>query len=94
MPATKAPKIWLRIKGGTLRHGKPLQIARQNVTAGLKWPPETGANKMMASVIPTPKARPIWKRDPKAAAPTGVSIFKVKEATDAIPGRLQNTVSI
>ena len=35
-PAIKAPKIWEKMKYGTFFHGKPCQIAKHIVTAGLK----------------------------------------------------------
>ena len=80
-----------------MRHGKPCQIAKQSVIAGLKCPPETGAQVMMANAIPIAKAQPIWKMEPKTGTPippaemglaTGLVVARVKDATDAIPGKL------
>lgn len=58
--------------------------------AGLKWPPDVGAQVIMAKAIPTAKAQPIWKREPNAVTPRGLSALIVNEATDAIPGKLEH----
>ncbi len=63
-------------------------MAKQMVIAGLKCPPEVGAQVMMAKAIPMAKAHPIWKSDPNAATPASFSRFRVKEAMAAIPGKL------
>jgi hypothetical protein len=55
--------------------------------AGLKWPPDTGAQVMMAKTMPNANATPIWKIDPKAVTPMGLSEFRVKLAMAAIPGK-------
>ena len=76
-----------------MRHGKPCQIAKQSVIAGLKWPPETGAQVMMANAMPIAKAQPIWKIVPKTETPTSLPaaevVARVKDATEAIPGKLK-----
>ena len=56
-------------------------MAKQIVIAGLKCPPLTGAQVMMAKAIPIAKAQPIWKRLPKtgmpSSAPTGFVVASV-----------------
>lgn len=39
----KDPNICEKMKYGTFLHGKPFQYAKHSVMAGLKWPPEVGA---------------------------------------------------
>lgn len=68
-------------------------MAKQMVMAGLKWPPEVGAQVMMAKAIPMVKAHPTWKREPYAVTPTSESRFRVKEAMAAMPGKLTEEVS-
>lgn len=63
-------------------------MAKQIVTAGLKCPPEVGAATMMANMIPSAKAIPIWKKLLNAAAPTGLSALTMKLATEATPENL------
>ena len=81
-----------------MRHGKPCQIAKQSVIAGLKWPPETGAQVMMANAMPIAKAQPIWKIEPKTGTPTSLPaaevVARVKDATEAIPGKLKVRVRL
>lgn len=48
--------------------GKPCQMTKQTVMAGLKCPPETDAEVMMAKAIPKPKAKATLRMDPKTAA--------------------------
>jgi hypothetical protein len=57
-------------------------MAKQMVIAGLKWPPEVGAQVIIANAMPIANANPIWKRDPKA----GSVLLMKKEAVEAIPG--------
>jgi hypothetical protein len=63
------------------------------VIAGLKWPPETGAQVMMANAMPIAKAQPIWKIEPKTGTPSSLPaaevVARVKDATEAIPGKLK-----
>lgn len=66
--------------------GKPCQMQRQIVTAGLKWQPEVGAQVIMAKAMPRANAKPIAKRLPKAETPRGDAPFKVKVAMAPIPG--------
>lgn len=72
-------------------------MAKQMVTAGLKWPPETGAQVMMANAMPRAKAQPIWKMEPKTGTPSSLPaaevVERVKDATEAIPGKLKVDVS-
>lgn len=57
-------------------------MAKQMVMAGLKCPPDVGAQVMMAKAMPMAKAHPIWKMLPKA----GLAVLRVKEAMLAMPG--------
>lgn len=41
-----------------MRQGKPCQIAKQMVIAGLKWPPEVEAQVIMAKAMPRANAAP------------------------------------
>lgn len=43
---------------------------------------------MIAKAMPIPKAQPIWKRPPNAAAPMGFVALSVKVVMAAIPGKL------
>ena len=63
-------------------------MAKQKVMAGLKCPPDVGAQVMMAKAIPMAKAQPTWNRLPNAVTPRGFSKLRVKLATEAIPGKL------
>jgi hypothetical protein len=36
------------------------------------------------------KAQPIWKREPKAVTPMAFSVLRVKDAMEAMPGKLQS----
>lgn len=69
-------------------------MAKQIVTAGLKCPPEVGAATMMANMIPSAKATPIWKKLLNAAAPTGLSALTMKLATEATPENLLKKKSL
>lgn len=73
-------------------------MAKQMVTAGLKWPPETGAQVMMANAMPMAKAQPIWKMEPKTGTPSSFPaaevVARVKDATEAMPGKLKVDVSL
>ena len=48
-------------------------MAKAMVMAGLKWPPETWAQVMIANAMPIAKAQPIWKRVPKTGTPTSAA---------------------
>lgn len=41
-----------------MRQGKPCQIAKQMVIAGLKWPPDVEAQVIMAKAMPRANAAP------------------------------------
>lgn len=66
-------------------------MAKQRVMAGLKCPPDVGAQVMIANAIPMAKPQPIWNKLPNAVTPRGFSKLRVKEATDEIPGKLFGT---
>lgn len=66
-------------------------MAKQMLMAGLKCPPDVGAQVMIAKAIPMAKAQPIWNRLPNTVTPRGFSKFMVKLATEAIPGKLSHT---
>lgn len=63
------------------------QVAKQIVMAGFKCPPDVGAAMIIANIIPTANARPIWKKLPNTAAPSGFVALVRSEATDAMPGK-------
>jgi hypothetical protein len=48
---------------------------------------------MMANAMPIAKAQPIWKIEPKTGTPTSLPaaevVARVKDATEAIPGKLK-----
>lgn len=50
-----------------------------------------GELTIIANAMPIAKAQPIWKSEPKTgiptSAPTPLVVAKVKEATEAIPGK-------
>ena len=73
-------------------------MAKQSVIAGLKWPPETGAQVMMAKEMPIAKAQPIWKMEPNIGRPSDLSVVevvaRVKDAIEAMPGKLKVDVSL
>lgn len=68
-------------------------MAKQMVMAGLKCPPEVGAQVMIAKAIPMAKAQPMPNTLPNAVTPRGFSRLMVKLATAAIPGKLFETES-
>jgi len=68
-------------------------MAKQMLIAGLKCPPDVGAQVMIAKAIPIAKPQPIWNRLPNAATPIGFSRLRVKLATEAIPGKLFDSES-
>ena len=88
MPAMNEPKICDNIYCGTFFQGKPCQIAKQMVMAGLKWPPDVGAQVIMANIMPKAKAHPIWKKSLKVVTPRGLVALRRKPATEAMPGNL------
>ena len=63
-------------------------MAKHNVTAGLKCPPEVEAQVMMANAIPMANAQPMVKMEPNADVPIGLAPLIVNEATADIPGKL------
>lgn len=66
----------------TFFHGNPCQIAKHIVIAGLKCPPDVGAQVMIAKAIPRANAQPTSKKLPYA----GLALFKTIDATAAMPG--------
>jgi hypothetical protein len=48
---------------------------------------------MMANAMPIAKAQPIWKIEPKTGTPNSLPaaevVARVKDATEAIPGKLK-----
>ncbi len=54
----------------------------------MKWPPDVGAQVIIAKAIPIANPQPIWNKLPNAVTPTGLAILMVKLATEAIPGKL------
>ena len=64
-----------------MRAGNLPVTMKQMVMAGLKCPPEMGAQQMMAKAMPMPKAHPIWKTEPKPASAS----LKTKLAMDEVP---------
>jgi hypothetical protein len=48
---------------------------------------------MMANAMPIAKAQPIWKIEPKTGTPSSLPaaevVARVKDATEAIPGKLK-----
>lgn len=70
-PAMNDPNICAKIYWGTFRHGNPFQMAKHMVMAGLKWPPDVGAQAIMAKAIPMANAKPIWNIEPKLDSLSG-----------------------
>ena len=60
-------------------------MAKAIVMAGLKWPPETEAQVMIANAMPMANAQPIWKSVPKTGTPTspatGLVVARVNFST-------------
>jgi len=64
-------------------------MAKQIVMAGLKWPPETGAQVIIANAIPMAKAKPTWRILLKNGTGRGESgdELRVNWEIAAIPGK-------
>ena len=63
-------------------------MAKHIVMAGLKWPPDVGAQVMIAKAMPMAKAHPIWNNEPNAVTPRGLAPLSVKLVMEAMPGKL------